>query len=100
LPPETLAALEDAHAVDIGLQIKAAEVAQAGRDADAAIAAQDAEQKPAASLHVKRGAIYRRVEAARLRAGETVYRRQPSGEWWGAGVVDATGALPPEEVIL
>ena len=33
------------------------------------------------------------AERARLRPGESIYARQPSGEGWAVGVVDANGGL-------
>jgi hypothetical protein len=104
LPPETQAALEDAHAVSIGLQIKAAEIAQARRDdLEEAIrleALRAGEPAKPAEFHVKRGSVYRRAGDVRLRPGEQLFTRQPNGQWWVAGLVDATGSLPPTETIL
>jgi hypothetical protein len=79
----------------IGAQLKAAEIR--ARDRDAAVAAAQAEadgaeQKPAV-IYVKRGGASRRAERARLRPGESIYARQPSGEGWAVGVVDANGGL-------
>jgi hypothetical protein len=99
LPPETQAALEDARAVDIALQIKTAEIAQARRDdQEAALRAGETAKPP--ELFVRRGAVFMHTAKAKLRPGETVFARQPSGEWWGAGVVDSTASLPPPEVTL
>jgi hypothetical protein len=102
LDPETEAALQQEHDLYIGAQLKAAEIR--ARDRDAAVAAAQAEadgaeQKPAA-IYVKRSGAWRRAERARLRPGESIYARQPSGEGWAVGVVDANGGLPPQEVIL
>jgi hypothetical protein len=38
-----------------------------------------AEEKPAATLFVRRGAIFRRAEEAKLRPGEPVFVKEPSG---------------------
>jgi hypothetical protein len=102
LPRETLEAIQAEHDKHIALQIKAAEVRARNRDA-AVIAAQEAAvaaERPAAKLYVRRGAVFRKAEEARLRPGETVYQRQPGGDWWAAGLVDSSGALPPEEIRL
>ena len=101
LPRETLEAIQDAHDRYIGRELAIAE--HNARLVDAAYEAAQrkaAGEKAAATYHVKRGAVYRKAEEARLRPGETVYQRQPSGDWWAAGVVDSTGGLPPEEVTL
>jgi hypothetical protein len=104
LPEETRDALQAAHDAAIALETKQLEIYT--RDRDAAIAAaQDAaarEGEPAkpSPLFVRRGAVYRKAEEARLRPGEPVYQRQPSGEWWVAGQVNANGGLPPPEVTL
>jgi hypothetical protein len=102
-PPETIAAPQDEHDKHIGLQIKAAEVAQARIDATYAQAQEAAEREAEPvepqAFHVKRGAVYRKAEEVRLRPGETVYQRQPSGEWWAAGQVDANGGLPEVTIL-
>ena len=104
LDPETQAALEDAHAVDIGLQIKEAEAAQARRDAAYAqaqeAAAREAEPAKAPEFFVKRGAVFMHAAKARLRPGEQVFVKRPSGAWETVGLIDASGSLPPEEMIL
>jgi hypothetical protein len=101
LPPETRQVLEDIHACNIGLQIKAAEVAQARRDdQEAALARAAEEPKKPSPLCVRRGAVFMTAAKARLRPGETIYQRQPSGELWAVGLVDANGRCPPPEVTL
>ena len=102
LPRETLEAIQAEHDKHIALQIKAAEVRARNRDA-AVIAAQEAAvagERPAATYHVKRGAVYRKAAEARLRVGETLFQRQPSGDWWAAGQVDSNGALPPPPEVI
>ena len=96
-------ALEAAHDARIATQIKTLEIRD--RDRDAAIAAAQAEaggaeEKPAAMLYVKRGGVWAHAEKAKLRPAEQVFVKEPSGAWAAVGVVDATGALPPPEVIL
>ena len=44
---------------------------------------------------VRRGAVYRRSEDARLRSGEQVFVKEPSGDWALAGTINSTGGLPP-----
>jgi broad specificity phosphatase PhoE len=101
LPEETEAALADAHARNIGVQLKRAEIAFRDHDGapEAIMAAQEeeesaaAEQKPAPEpreFFVKRGAVFMHVGKAKLRPGESLYARQPDG--WVA-----VGAVPPEE---
>ena len=103
LDAETAAILQEKHDVDVALQIKTAEIR--ARDADAVVtAAQDegaggAEQKPPA-IYVKRGGAWMHAERARLRPGEPVFVKRPTGEWEAVGAVDASGGLPPPEVIL
>ena len=74
------------------------------RDAGAAVTAAqqkaDADQKPTASLFVKRGAVWRHAGEAKLRPGEPVFVKRPTGAWEAVGVVDATGGVPPPEMIL
>ena len=97
LDPETAAILQEKHDVDVALQIKTAEIR--ARDADAVIAAQDegagAEQKPAATFFVKRGAVFMHAGKAKLRPGEQVFVKEPSGAWAVAGTTDINGGLPP-----
>ena len=102
LDAETAAILQEKHDVDVALQIKTAEIR--ARDADAVIAAQDegagAEQKAADPLYVRRGGAWMHAERARLRPGEPVFVKRPTGAWEAVGAVDASGGLPPPEVIL
>jgi hypothetical protein len=104
LDPETAAALADEHDRAIGLQIKAAEVAQARIDSAYAQAQEAAEREaePAkpSEFFVKRGAVYRKTEEARLRPGEPVFVKEPSGAWAAVGTTNINGALPPDEVII
>jgi hypothetical protein len=82
------------------LQIKAAEVAQARRDAAEEAAARAGEPAKPPEFFVQRGALFMRAAKAKLRTGEEIFTRQPNGQWWVAGIVDANGSLPPPEVIL
>jgi len=105
LDEETAQILQADHDAAVAFQIKAAEVAQAQRDAPVIAAQRELEEeaaggKPAVSFYVRRGAVWSLATRARLRPGEPVYVKQPSGQWWTVGVVDANGALPPPEVTI
>jgi hypothetical protein len=102
LDPETEALLRAEHEHHISGQILAAEIK--ARNADAVIAAQgegagDAEEKPAATLFVRRGAIFRRAEEAKLRPGEPGFVKEPSGAWAAVGLVDANAGLPEVTIL-
>lgn len=71
-------------------QAQAEEEAIAAAQAEAA----GAEQKPAA-IYVKRGGAWMHAERARLRPGEPVFVKEPSGAWAAVGTVNSTGGLPP-----
>jgi hypothetical protein len=97
LDPETEATFQQEHDLRIGVALKTAEIR--ARDADAAVAAAQAEaagaeQKPAA-IYVKRGGAWMHAERARLRPGEPVFVKEPSGAWAAVGTVNSTGGLPP-----
>ena len=102
LPEETLAVLQAAHDAAIALETKQLEIYT--RDRDAAIAAaqeaaaREAEPAKSPAFFVKRGALFMRTAKAKLRAGEEIFTRQPNGQWWVAGIVDASGSLPKQEV--
>ena len=97
LDPETEALLRGEHEHHISGQILAAEIK--ARNADAVIAAQGAEQKPPDPLYVRRGAIYRRADTAKLRPAEQVFAKEPSGAWAAVGVVDANAGLPEVTIL-
>ena len=88
--------LQQEHDLRIGVALDAEIRA---RDAEEAIAAAQAEaagaeQKPAA-IYVKRGGAWMHAERARLRPGEPVFVKEPSGAWAAVGTVNSTGGLPP-----
>jgi hypothetical protein len=96
-----LAIVQEQHDIAVALQIKELEIRD--RDKDAAIAAAQeaavAEEKPAATLFVRRGAIFRRAEEAKLRPGEPVFVKEPSGAWAAVGLVDANAGLPEVTIL-
>ena len=73
------------------------------RDAGAAVTAAqqkaDAEEKPAV-LYVRRGGAWMHADRAKLRPGEPVFLKEPSGAWAAVGTVNSTGGLPlPPEIL-
>ncbi|CEF48929.1 unnamed protein product [uncultured bacterium] len=99
LDAETAQILQEKHDVAIAYEIRAAEVAQARRDADEAVARAGEPAKPSERF-VKRGAVFMHAGKAKLRPGEQVFAKEPSGAWAVVGPTDINGALPPDEVII
>ena len=92
LPPEIVADLQAKHEDAIGFAKAQAEVDanRADEVADAVIAEQELVQ-----MYVKRGSRhYAPVGTARLKAGDPVFIRQPSGRFHFVGEVDGDGQLP------
>jgi hypothetical protein len=92
LPPELAADLEDSYRSDIERQRAQAEADARRSDelADAVIA----EQAPV-QMYVRRGdRHYAPVGTARLKAGEDVFIRQPSGRFHCIGTTDGHAELP------
>ena len=52
-----------------------------------------------AQLYVRRGGEWGRVQNSKLKIGEHVFVRRENGQMESVGVVDATGGLPPQEII-
>ena len=97
LPPETEAALQDAH--DKASALAKAQI-QFNRDqTDAAYesAAQEAEGR-AVQFFVKRGGEMGKVQNARLKPGEKCFMRD-GDEWVFAGFIDSNGEPPPQPII-
>ena len=94
LREDVQAVLEAEHDIAIG---RAKAQAQFNQDAvDAAhAAAQPAQPR---QLFVKRGGEMGYVERCRLKPGELIFARMPSGEYETVGCVDSRGELPPPEV--
>ncbi len=89
------AALEAEHDTAIG-----AAKAQARFNQDVIDAAHAAAQAPEPlQRYVKRGGAWGRVQNSKLKPGEHVFVKRENGEYETVGVVDATGGLPPEEII-
>ena len=92
LPEEVASALQDSYESDVARQ-----AAQAGADARRAdeladSVAAEAEPPP---LYVKRGSRhYAPAVNARLKAGESVFTRNPEGRFEYVGIVDGHGELP------
>jgi hypothetical protein len=97
LPPETAAAIEDAHTRSIALQKAQAEYNGKLLDAAYEQAAAAAQPPP---LYVRRGGEWGRVARAKLKPGEHVFALRPNGEYETIGVVDSRGEPPPPEVII
>ena len=97
LPPETEAALADAHALHIAKVKAQLLVDQHFVEAAELRAAAEAEAKTP-KFHVKRGAIFVSVEKAKLVPAEPVLVQRPNKEWECVGYVDAAGGLPDEEI--
>jgi hypothetical protein len=95
LPKETQQALEDIHSKDAALGKAELQFARDQVDAAYEAAAQAAEPP---SLFVKRGGMWAKTQNAKLRPGETVFTKQPNGEMWAAGIIDAEGQPPPQEI--
>jgi hypothetical protein len=104
LDPETEKILQEKHDSAIAYETKVLEVAQARRDDEEEAARLEAlrAQEPAkpAERFVKRGSVYRAASAVKLRVGEQVFTRQPNGQWWLVGLVDANGNPPDQEITL
>jgi hypothetical protein len=102
--PETEKILQEKHDSAIAYETKVLEVAQARRDDEEEAARLEAlrAQEPAkpAERFVKRGSVYRAASAVKLRVGEQVFTRQPNGQWWLVGLVDANGNPPDQEITL
>ena len=92
LPPEVAAELQDAHDSHVELQRAQAKADAARSDAasDAAAAALEPPQ-----LYVRRGSRhYAPALSARLKAGESVFTRNPEGRFEYVGIVNGHGELP------
>jgi hypothetical protein len=97
LPPETEEALAAAHSRHIGLERAQLQYDRDAIDRAYESATQEAESRTVV-FHVKRGAVYVRYEKTKLKPGETVYTKQPNGEMWAAGIIDAEGQPPDSEI--
>ena len=96
LPPETAAALQDAHDLYIGKAKAQGAYAQRLTDAAYESAAQAAEPP---QLFVKRGGEMGRTERSRLKPGEPVFAKFGGGDWQVVGHVNANGEAPEPPLI-
>ena len=95
LPEDVQAALQDAHDRAIGLEIAHLEHRQSAIDN-----LHEAVPAPAetAQYFVKRGAVFKRINATRLRPGEQYFAKRAGG-WEYASVINANGEPPEQEII-
>jgi hypothetical protein len=97
-PPEVAAELQDAHDSHVELQRAQAQV-DARRSDEVSDAAAAALEPP--RLYVKRGSRhYAPAVNARLKAGESVFTRNPEGRFEYIGIVNGDGELPDPPIQL
>ena len=94
LREDVAAALEAEHDIAIGRAKAQMAFNQSAIDNAHAAAAAAAEPAP---LFVRRGAVYKRCDATRLRPGEQFFAKRAGG-WEYVGVINARGEPPPPEI--
>jgi hypothetical protein len=98
LPPEVAAELQDAHDSHVELQRAQAKADAARSDAASDVAAAALEPP---QLYVRRGSRhYAPALSARLKAGESVFTRNPEGRFEYVGIVNGDGELPDLPITL